>query len=134
MHGNVWEWCEDQYDAKEGPERVFRGGSFVDPAGICRAANRDRRRRRTRPTNVGFRLARVPSKNFTNSLGMEFALVPKGKSWLGGGNDKEGTKEVDIPQDFYLGVYEVTQEEWQNVMGKDRNPSHFSRTGEGKDS
>ena len=66
-------------------------------------------------------------KKFTNSLGMEFALVPKGKSWLGGGNGKEGTNEVNIPQDFYLGVYEVTQEEWLKVMGK--NPSHFSRGG-----
>ena len=37
---------------------------------------------------------------------------------------KEGTNEVNIGQDFYLGVYEVTQEEWQKVMGS--NPSHMS--------
>ena len=55
---------------------------------------------------------------------MEFALVPKGKSWLGGGKGKEGPNEVNMAQDFYLGVYEVTQEEWQKVMGK--NPSHFT--------
>jgi len=60
---------------------------------------------------------------FTNSLGMAFALVPKGKSWLGGGAGKVGTKEVEIRQDFYLGVYEVTQEEWEKVTGK--NPSNF---------
>ena len=29
-------------------------------------------------------------KAFTNSLGMEFALVPKGKSWLGGSNGRRG--------------------------------------------
>ena len=68
---------------------------------------------------------------FTNSLGMEFVLVPKGKSWLGGGGGKPGDKEVEIAEDFYLGKYEVTQEEWQKVMGE--NPSHFSRTGAGKD-
>ncbi len=68
---------------------------------------------------------------FKNSLGMEFAVVPKGKSWLGGGKDKLGDKEVEIPADFYLGKYEVTQEEWTQVMGE--NPSHFSRTGDGKD-
>ena len=62
---------------------------------------------------------------YKNSLGMEFALVPKGKSWLGGGNGKEGPNEVNMAQDFYLGVYEVTQEEWQKIMGK--NPSHFTR-------
>ena len=68
---------------------------------------------------------------FKNSIGMEFVIVPKGKSWLGGGKDKLGDKEVEIPADFYLGKYEVTQEEWEKVMGE--NPSHFSRTGDGKD-
>jgi formylglycine-generating enzyme required for sulfatase activity len=66
---------------------------------------------------------------FKNDLGMEFALVPKGKAWLGGSNGKEGPNEVNIPQDFYLDVYEVTQEEWQKVMGMDKNPSAFSRGG-----
>jgi eukaryotic-like serine/threonine-protein kinase len=75
-------------------------------------------------------------KKFTNSLGMEFTRVPKGKSWLGGdggglGDGKEGKKEVNIAQHFYLGTYDVTQEEWQKVMGK--NPSHFSRDGKGAD-
>ena len=62
---------------------------------------------------------------------MEFVIVPKGKSWLGGGKDKLGDKEVEIPPDFYLGKYEVTQEEWEKVMGE--NPSYFSRTAGGKD-
>ena len=66
---------------------------------------------------------------FTNKLGMEFVLVPKGKSWLGGGKNKPGVKEVDIKEDFYLGKYEVTQEEWEKVMGN--NPSYFSRPGAG---
>ena len=68
---------------------------------------------------------------YKNSLGMEFVLVPKGKSWLGGGGGKFGDKEIDIAQNFYLGKFEVTQEEWQKIMGT--NPSHFSRTGLGKD-
>jgi formylglycine-generating enzyme required for sulfatase activity len=62
---------------------------------------------------------------------MEFVLVPKGKSWLGGGKDRLGDKEVEIPADFYLGKYEVAQEEWMKVMGE--NPSHFSRAGGGTD-
>jgi serine/threonine protein kinase/FKBP-type peptidyl-prolyl cis-trans isomerase/formylglycine-generating enzyme required for sulfatase activity len=68
---------------------------------------------------------------FKNSLGMEFVLVPKGKSWLGGGGGKPGDKEVEIADDFYLGKYEVTQEEWEKATGV--NPSHFSRTGGGQD-
>ena len=77
------------------------------------------------------RLAVALPPTFKNSIGMEFVIVPKGKSWLGGGKDKLGDKEVEIPADFYLGKYEVTQEEWEKVMGE--NPSHFSRTGDGKD-
>jgi formylglycine-generating enzyme required for sulfatase activity len=73
----------------------------------------------------------VLPNSFKNNLGMEFVRVPKGKSWLGGGAGKPGTKEVNIPHDFYLGQYLVTQEEWQNVMGA--NPSYFSRAGKGKD-
>ncbi len=72
----------------------------------------------------------LPPK-FTNSLGMEFVLVPKGKAWLGGGGGNPGATEVQIQHHFYLEVYEVTQEEWQKVMGS--NPSHFSRTGAGID-
>jgi formylglycine-generating enzyme required for sulfatase activity len=68
---------------------------------------------------------------FKNGIGMEFVIVPKGKSWLGGGKNRPGDKEVEIPADFYLGKYEVTQEEWTQVMGE--NPSHFARTGGGSE-
>jgi formylglycine-generating enzyme required for sulfatase activity len=68
---------------------------------------------------------------YKNTLGMEFVIVPKGKSWLGGGKDKLGDREIEFPADFYLGRYEVTQDQWQQVMGE--NPSWFSRTGGGAD-
>jgi serine/threonine protein kinase/formylglycine-generating enzyme required for sulfatase activity len=67
--------------------------------------------------------AAPPAKAFTNSLGMEFVLVPRGKSWLGGGEGTLGNQEVEVPYDFYLGKYEVTQEEWQKLTGL--NPSFF---------
>jgi len=68
---------------------------------------------------------------YKSDIGMEFVLVPKGKSWLGGGGSQVGEKEVETKEDFYLGKYEVTQEEWERVMGA--NPSYFSFTGAGKD-
>ena len=72
-----------------------------------------------------------PSSTFKNSLGMEFVKVPKGTGWLGGGAGKQGETKVVIERDFYLGKYEVTQEEWKAITGQ--NPSHLSRSGGGKD-
>lgn len=70
----------------------------------------------------------LPPK-LTNSLGMEFVLVPKGEFWMGGGGGEKGKEKVQIRKDFYLGVTTVTQGQWRAVMGN--NPSWFSREGKG---
>jgi formylglycine-generating enzyme required for sulfatase activity len=44
--------------------------------------------------------------------------------------DQEKLHEVEITRPFYMGVYAVTQAEYEKVMGK--NPSYFSRDGAGK--
>jgi len=61
MHGNVWEWCENQFDPKEGPDRVFRGGSWYNDAGRGRASLRSGLAPAHRIGSLGLRLARVPS-------------------------------------------------------------------------
>ncbi|HEV3384910.1 MAG TPA: SUMF1/EgtB/PvdO family nonheme iron enzyme, partial [Gemmata sp.] len=71
----------------------------------------------------------TPNNRYINPLKMEFVLIPKGKAWLGGGAGNPGEKEIDVPVDFYMGVYEVTREEWENVMGAGKNASQFSRKG-----
>ena len=70
-------------------------------------------------------VAHRDGKRYLNALGMEFALVPKGTFWMGGQEGKCGDKQVTIDQDFYIGVYPVTQEEWQKVMGT--TPSYFRK-------
>src|SRR5205807_960007 len=73
----------------------------------------------------------------TNGVGMELALIPAGKFLMGSPPDvaersgDEGPQhEVEITRPFYLGVYPMTQGQWQRVMGS--NPSHFSAGGVGK--
>ena len=65
----------------------------------------------------------------SNSVGMRFARIPKGTFLMGSPPDEEGRydeehqHEVTLSRDFYLGVYAVTQRQYQNVIG--RNPSFF---------
>jgi serine/threonine protein kinase/formylglycine-generating enzyme required for sulfatase activity len=79
--------------------------------------------------------ARTVSPAFTNTLGMEFVQIPKGKAWLTlkvGEEETSADNETVIEDDFFLGMYEVTQEEWVQVM--DSNPSWFTRNADGADS
>jgi formylglycine-generating enzyme required for sulfatase activity len=76
------------------------------------------------------------AKTLTNSVGMKFAPIPAGKFTMGSpdterdrGRDEE-QHEVAITKPFYLGVHEVTQGEYEKVLGK--NPSFFSAVGPGK--
>lgn len=71
---------------------------------------------------------------FTNNIGMEFVKVPRGKAWLVRRESEERPMvkhETVFEQDFYLGAFEVTQEQWIRIMGS--NPSWFTRNAEGAD-
>ena len=67
---------------------------------------------------------------------LELVRIPAGKFIMGSPNDEEDRQndevqhEVIISQPFYLGKYEVTQEQYEAVTGK--NPSSFSANGSGK--
>jgi formylglycine-generating enzyme required for sulfatase activity/tRNA A-37 threonylcarbamoyl transferase component Bud32 len=50
------------------------------------------------------------------------------------GFDAELRHRVALSKPFYLGKFEVTQDQYQAVMGKGNNPSHFALTGQGKGS
>ena len=73
------------------------------------------------------------AREWVNSLGMEFVLIEPGAFEMGSPageperDNDETLHPVTLSQPFYLGKYEVTQEQWQAVMGD--NPSYFSNCG-----
>jgi formylglycine-generating enzyme required for sulfatase activity len=60
MHGNVLQWCADEFFAPEASYRGFRGSSWDRVAGYCRAADRNWSTPDHRFNYLGFRPARVP--------------------------------------------------------------------------
>jgi formylglycine-generating enzyme required for sulfatase activity len=80
--------------------------------------------------------AQSAEKTHTNSIGMEFVLISPGTFTMGAGDgEKKGEKKADdeipahqvrISKPFYLGKFEVTQGQWEAVMGSRSNPSNFN--------
>jgi formylglycine-generating enzyme required for sulfatase activity len=77
MHGNVWEWCQDQWhtsyngapqdgsawvdqDVNNDKQRLLRGGSWYFFPGDCRSAFRDRLQPDDAYHFVGFRVVCLP--------------------------------------------------------------------------
>jgi len=74
----------------------------------------------------------------TNTIGMTLTLIPAGEFLMGApdqeesaGADEKPQRRVKLTRPFYVGVHQVTQAEYEAVMGV--NPSFFSPLGDGKD-
>ncbi len=72
----------------------------------------------------------VDDSTFTNSIGMQFVKISEGSFLMGAqeeelysDKDERPVREVTIGDDFYIGIYEVTQEQWEKVM--ESEPSYF---------
>jgi formylglycine-generating enzyme required for sulfatase activity len=81
---------------------------------------------KTRKTGISFRL--IPAGTFTmgNPMSELDNMVAAGIDRRYGEREKE--HRVILTQPFYCGTHEVTQGQWQQVMGK--NPSHFTSAGQ----
>ena len=67
-----------------------------------------------------------------NSIGMTFVRIPAGQFLMGSDSelayaDEQIRTRVLLQSSFWMGKYEVTQGQWQAVMGE--NPSEFSNCG-----
>lgn len=78
-----------------------------------------------------------PPKEITNSIGIKLVMIPKGTFMMGSPESEEGRSKdesqhaVTISKNYYMGVYEVTQSQYEKVMGN--NPSYFQGAKIGKE-
>ncbi len=84
---------------------------------------------------------------YTNSIGMEFSLIPAGSFIMGspdgsgdtdhppvrpaedGRDSYEKQHQVTLTKSFYMQTTEVTQAQWEMVMGSGTNPAYFASCG-----
>ena len=96
---------------------------------------------------IGTLEIRDGSTIYTNSIGMKFSLIPAGSFVMGspagtgdadhrpfwpaegGRYSGEVQHVVTLTKSYYMQTTEVTQGQWEAVMGSGSNPSHFSSCG-----
>ncbi|MGC6583311.1 MAG: SUMF1/EgtB/PvdO family nonheme iron enzyme [Akkermansiaceae bacterium] len=122
---------------------IMRGGTWKGDANACSSGFRMLSGGYGRYENWGLRAAmshpggnKTP-KEFTLDLGdgvkMKMVYLKPGTFIMGGESDKEGRfecvelpkHEVELTKGFYLGKYEVTQEQYETIMGS--NPSKSTK-------
>ena len=76
----------------------------------------------------------LPPTRVSPSTALEMVLIPTGTFTMGvpvtesaARAEEQPAHQVQLSRPFYLGVYEVTQDEYEKVMGA--NPSHFAMAG-----
>ena len=138
------DWYDPEYYQKSptsdpkgpvtGAVRVIRGGGWFSLAVLCRSANRYRGTPDNRVVYLGFRVAAVreePRQASPRDEGeraisfgeFEFIEVLPGKFQMGSPETEQGRSkdetlhDVEITSSYYLGRYEVTQQQWRQVMG-----------------
>jgi formylglycine-generating enzyme required for sulfatase activity len=120
------------WGASQAPHGILNLDSLVALAEVAKD-NQDRPQPGTEEIEKG-----KPGKGdlVTNSIGMKLVYIPKGTFSMGSPKnetdrrDDEEEHDVEITKGFYLGMYEVTQGEYEKVM--EENPSYFSAKGDGK--
>ena len=127
-----------------GAFRVIRGGHWSHPARSCLSAYRNGYEPSFRKDFLGFRVVKAMAKaasggleshveplpadhpeTIKNSIEVTLKLIPAGTFMMGeAGVDSDQTPhQVTLTKPFYIGVHEVTNAQWERVMGS--LPSHW---------
>jgi len=121
---------------------VLRGGTWKSDAELCTSGTRllsggygayENWGLRAALTYTGNGAPRDLTLNLGDGVKMEFVYIKPGKFVMGGKNKKGGRftcvevpkHEVTLTKGFYLGKYEVTQAQYQSIMGS--NPSRSTK-------
>ncbi len=117
---------------------VIRGGSYNTGPYFMRSSSRKSTGLDNSDESIGFRLVlpissqssapivSVQLPEMTNSIGIKFVKIPAGEFMMGseqGDSVEVPVHKVKIEKPYYLGVYEVSQKQWLEIM--DENPSSF---------
>jgi formylglycine-generating enzyme required for sulfatase activity len=149
MHGNVREWNLDTYTGYSAgaatdpyisggffPTKVTRGGSWDSNSNLCRSAYRSGTSASSVSNAIGFRVVLGPILSPTVTLPIapqgfvgiqpgtfqQGSNAPNGAPYYGE-NDDPIVRQVTISYSFCMGATEVTQAQYQALMGT--NPSFF---------
>jgi len=115
-------------------EEQFKGIKYSDPRLFTDQWYKDRETDLIRVEKEGEARATIlkmpwkEEEDLGQGVKLEMVLVPAGKFMMGspkkenGRDDDETQHEVTLTKSYYIGKYQVTQEQWEVVMGK--NPSY----------
>ncbi|KPA15413.1 peptidase C14 caspase catalytic subunit p20 [Candidatus Magnetomorum sp. HK-1] len=84
--------------------------------------------------NIELKPTSIEEQSFTNTLGMTFVRIPAGSFMMGSPTNEperdsdEVLHKVTLTHDYYMQTTEVTQGQWQAIMGN--NPSYFKNCGD----
>jgi formylglycine-generating enzyme required for sulfatase activity len=142
MSGNVREWCWDRYDSEyykksptenpRGPEvgktRTYRGGSACERKISLRCSARFQLPPESKQYDLGLRIIKnamdADNGNTAKQNPPEGMVLVKGGTFNMGNNKGIGGEKVlhDVTvRSFLIGKYEVTQDQWKEIIGS--NPS-----------
>jgi formylglycine-generating enzyme required for sulfatase activity len=146
MHGNVQEWCLDSFASYSsgaatdplvtgGSGRVFRGGGWNGSSAYCRSAYRSNNSPDSSHSAVGFRVVLAQVLDYPPAPVPGMVAIPAGTFDMGSNaplhadpyynnSFSQPVHSVTISQGFLMGEHEVTQAEYQALMGV--NPSNFT--------
>ena len=122
---------------------IMRGGTWKGDANACTSGKRMLSDGYGRYENWGLRAAITPKSNqnakeleldLGDGVTMEFVYIKPGNFVMGGENKTDGRfqcvevpkHKVELTKGFYLGKYEVTQAQFESIMGS--NPSKSTKS------